>query len=104
MKLETTLTGFRLFIEACRARNSEPDRDDKAVDGAWNKLSVGERRHYQERARLICKPPSIANADSDIDDSVSERCSSRATNDDSEIGTGKSRIFVPQWTISRTNC
>ena len=72
----------------CRARNSEGDREDKAVDNAWNKLSVGERRHYQERARLICKPPSAANADSDLDDSVSERCSSRATNDDSEIGAG----------------
>ena len=81
-------TLFNSPFTAFRARNSKQERDDKAIDNAWNKLSVGERRHYQERARLICKPPSAANADSDLDDSVSERCSSRATNDDSEIGAG----------------
>lgn len=72
-----------------RARNSEADRDDKAIDGAWNKLSVGERRHYQERARLISKPPPAADSDLDDSASVSERCSSRATNEDSEIGESR---------------
>ena len=77
-----------------RARNSEADRDDKAIDGAWNKLSVGERRHYQERARLISKPPPAADSDLDDSASVSERCSSRATNEDSEIGEYRPDICI----------
>ena len=51
-------------------------------------MTPGERRHYKERARLISRPPSAA--DSDIDDSVSDRCSSRATNDDCDIDDASS--------------
>ena len=29
-------TGFRLFIEACRARNGVKDRDDKAIGELGN--------------------------------------------------------------------
>ena len=80
------------------------DRDDKAIDGEWNKLSVGERRHYQERARLISKPPPAADSDLDDSASVSERCSSRATNEDSEIGKYTGMVYLPCRTVLQTNC
>ena len=53
-------------------------------------MNKGERRRYQERARMICRPPSAALTDSDLDDSASERCSSRATNDECDVDDASS--------------